>query len=64
MMDVRVRQTIIYSYLSVATVYQLPIHAIGLYPNTPPQVDVRPILDVCWQCLGHGRALVSTSAVC
>ena len=35
----------------------------GLPPNTPPQVDARPISDVCWQCFGCRRALVSTSAV-
>ena len=37
---------------------------VGLPPNTPPQVEVSPISEMCFLCFGRGRDLVRTSAVC
>ena len=42
----------------------IPTYAVGLPPNTPPQVDAIPISNICWQCFGRGKAFVRTLAVC
>ena len=65
-MRVQVRLMILFVYYSYRLTYYrlLPILAVGLSPNTPPQVDARPISNICRQCFGRGRALVRTSAVC
>jgi len=39
-------------------------HDLDLHPNTPSQVDITPISKICFECFGHAKAFMSTSAVC